>query len=94
MTPVPGGSTVHVGNHNDSITVFGNGTVFAGNGNDTVNILGKGIVDIGHGGSRWHLANMAAAEAVWGREQEARRHGLEALEQGQRSGSIFREFGV
>src|SRR5215472_3073192 len=46
-------------------------------------------VDTGHGGSGWHLANMAAAEAVWGREQDARRHGLEALEQGQRSGSIF-----
>jgi DNA-binding CsgD family transcriptional regulator len=46
-------------------------------------------VDIGHGGSGWHLANMAAAEAVWGREQDARRHGLEALEQGQRSGNNF-----
>jgi DNA-binding CsgD family transcriptional regulator len=32
---------------------------------------------------------MAAAEAVWGREQDARRHGLEALELGQRSGSNF-----
>ena len=46
-------------------------------------------VEIGHGGSGWHLANMAAAEAVWGREQDARRHGLEALELGQRHGNNF-----
>ena len=45
-------------------------------------------VDLGYG-SGWHLANMAATEAVWGREQDARRHGLEALELGQRSGSNF-----
>jgi tetratricopeptide (TPR) repeat protein len=45
-------------------------------------------VDLGYG-SGWHLANMAAAEAVWGREQDARRHGLEALELGQRSGNNF-----
>jgi DNA-binding CsgD family transcriptional regulator len=45
-------------------------------------------VDLGYG-SGWHLANMATAEAVWGREQDARRHGLEALKLGQRSGSIF-----
>jgi DNA-binding CsgD family transcriptional regulator len=45
-------------------------------------------VEIGYG-SGWHLANMAAAEAVWGREQDARRHGLEALELAQRSGSSF-----
>jgi DNA-binding CsgD family transcriptional regulator len=45
-------------------------------------------VDLGYG-SGWHLANMAAAEAVWGREEDARRHGLEALELGQRSGSNF-----
>jgi DNA-binding CsgD family transcriptional regulator len=45
-------------------------------------------VDLGYG-TGWHLANMAAAEAVWGREQDARRHGLEALELGQRSGSNF-----
>jgi DNA-binding CsgD family transcriptional regulator len=45
-------------------------------------------VEIGYG-TGWHLANMAAAEAVWGREQDARRHGFEALELGQRSGSSF-----
>ena len=45
-------------------------------------------VEIGYG-TGWHLANMAVAEAVWGREQDARRHGAEALELGQRSGSSF-----
>ncbi len=45
-------------------------------------------VDLGYG-SGWHLANMAAAEAVWGLEADARRHGLEALELGQRSGNNF-----
>ena len=45
-------------------------------------------VEIGYG-TGWHLSNMAAAEAVWGREHDARRHGAEALELGQRSGSSF-----
>jgi tetratricopeptide (TPR) repeat protein len=45
-------------------------------------------LDIGHGHG-WHLVNMAAAEAVWGREEDARRHAGEALAVGQRSGSTF-----
>jgi ATP/maltotriose-dependent transcriptional regulator MalT len=45
-------------------------------------------IDIGHGRG-WHLANMAMAEAVWGREEDARRHAEEALALGQRTGSNF-----
>jgi DNA-binding CsgD family transcriptional regulator len=45
-------------------------------------------LDIGHGHG-WHLVSMAAAEAIWGREEEARRHAGEALAVGQRSGSTF-----
>jgi DNA-binding CsgD family transcriptional regulator len=45
-------------------------------------------LDMGHGHG-WHLVNMAAAEAVWGREGDARRHAGEALALGQRSGSTF-----
>jgi DNA-binding CsgD family transcriptional regulator len=37
-------------------------------------------VGYGHG---FHLANMAAVEAVWGREQDARRHAEQALTLGQ-----------
>ena len=35
-------------------------------------------IELGHG-QGWHLVNMAAVEAVWGREQDARRHAGEAL---------------
>ena len=45
-------------------------------------------LDIAHGHG-WHLVNMAAAEAVWGWEEDARRHAGEALAVGQRSGSTF-----
>ena len=40
-------------------------------------------LDVGYGHG-FHLANMAAVEAVWGREQDARRHAEEALALGQR----------
>jgi DNA-binding CsgD family transcriptional regulator len=39
-------------------------------------------LDVGHG-QGFHLANMAAVEAVWGREQDARRHAEEAFALGQ-----------
>jgi DNA-binding CsgD family transcriptional regulator len=45
-------------------------------------------VDLGHG-QGWHLVDMAAVEAVWGREQDARRHAGEALALAQRSGWVF-----
>jgi DNA-binding CsgD family transcriptional regulator len=45
-------------------------------------------IDLGHG-QGWHLVNMAAVEAVWGREQDARRHAGEALTLGERSGWIY-----
>ena len=45
-------------------------------------------LDLGHG-SGGHLVNMAAVEATWGREQDARRHAEEALALGQRRGSWF-----
>jgi DNA-binding CsgD family transcriptional regulator len=45
-------------------------------------------IDLGHGRG-WHLVNMAAVEAVRGREQDARRHAAEALALSQRSGWAF-----
>jgi len=45
-------------------------------------------LDLGHG-SGGHLVNMAAVEATWGREQDARGHAEEALTLGQRRGSWF-----
>jgi ATP/maltotriose-dependent transcriptional regulator MalT len=39
-------------------------------------------LDIGHDRG-WHLMNMAMAEAVWGREEDASRHAQEALTVGQ-----------
>lgn len=39
-------------------------------------------LDVGYGHG-FHLANMAAVEAVWGREEDARRHAEEALALGQ-----------
>jgi len=45
-------------------------------------------VELGHGYG-WHLVNMACVEAVWGREQAARRHADEALAISQRTGSLF-----
>jgi DNA-binding CsgD family transcriptional regulator len=45
-------------------------------------------IELGHG-KGWHLVNMAAVEAVWGREQDARRHAAEALVLSQRSGWAF-----
>jgi DNA-binding CsgD family transcriptional regulator len=45
-------------------------------------------VDVGYGHG-WHLTNMAVAEAVWGREQDARRHAEEALAISRRNGSQF-----
>ena len=45
-------------------------------------------IELGHG-QGWHLANMAAVEAVWGREQDARRHAADALALSQRSGWAF-----
>ena len=46
-------------------------------------------LDLGYG-SAGHLMNMAAVEATWGREQDARRHADEALALGSRHGSWFR----
>ena len=46
-------------------------------------------LDLGYG-SAGHLMNMAAVEAMWGREQDARRHADEALALGSRHGSWFR----
>jgi DNA-binding CsgD family transcriptional regulator len=37
-------------------------------------------LDVGHG-LGWHLVNMAGVEAVWGREDDARRHAEQALTQ-------------
>jgi DNA-binding CsgD family transcriptional regulator len=45
-------------------------------------------LDLGHG-SGGHLVNMAAVEATWGQEQDARRHAEEALALGQRRGFWF-----
>jgi DNA-binding CsgD family transcriptional regulator len=45
-------------------------------------------LDIGHGRGG-HLVSMAMAEAVWGREEDARQHAGEALTLGQRNGSNF-----
>jgi DNA-binding CsgD family transcriptional regulator len=42
-------------------------------------------VDLGYG-SAGHLMNMAAVEATWGREEDARRHADEALAMGSRQG--------
>lgn len=44
-----GGTVVVVGNHNDTVTVYGNGTVIAGNGNDDIDIKGNGVVIVGNG---------------------------------------------
>jgi DNA-binding CsgD family transcriptional regulator len=46
-------------------------------------------LDLGYGPAG-HLTNMAAVEATWGREQDARRHAAEALALGSRHGSWFR----
>ena len=43
-------------------------------------------IDIGYGTGD-HLDNLAAVEAVWGRDEDARRHADEALTIGRRSGS-------
>jgi DNA-binding CsgD family transcriptional regulator len=43
-------------------------------------------IDIGHGRG-WHLASMAMVEAVWGREEDARRHAEQALSLGQQTAS-------
>jgi DNA-binding CsgD family transcriptional regulator len=45
-------------------------------------------LDIGHDRG-WHLMNMAMAEAVWGREEDAHQHAEEALTIGQRTASVF-----
>ena len=45
-------------------------------------------LDLGHGWG-WHLATMAGVEAVWGREQDARRHIDEVLALTGRSGETF-----
>ena len=50
-------------------------------------------VDLGYGSSG-HLVNMAAAEAAWGREQDARQHIEEALALSQRRGSLFPAIGA
>jgi DNA-binding CsgD family transcriptional regulator len=50
-------------------------------------------VDLGYGSSG-HLVNMAAAEAVWGREQDARTHIEEARTLRQRRGSLFPAIGA
>ena len=43
-------------------------------------------LDLGYG-SGGYLVSMAAIEATWGREEDARRHAEEALAQSQRRGS-------
>jgi DNA-binding CsgD family transcriptional regulator len=43
-------------------------------------------IDVGYGAGG-HLANLATVEAVWGRDEDARRHADEALAIGRRSGS-------
>jgi DNA-binding CsgD family transcriptional regulator len=50
-------------------------------------------VDLGYGSSG-HLVNMAAAEAAWGQEQDARQHIEEALALSQRRGSLFPAIGA
>jgi DNA-binding CsgD family transcriptional regulator len=45
-------------------------------------------LDLGYG-SGGHLVNMAAVEATWGREQDARKHAEEALALGRRRSSWF-----
>jgi len=50
-------------------------------------------VDLGYGSSG-HLVNMAAVEATWGREQDARRHIEEAVALNQRRGSLFPAIGA
>jgi DNA-binding CsgD family transcriptional regulator len=50
-------------------------------------------VDLGYGSSG-HLVNMAAVEAAWGHEQEARAHIEEALTLSQRRGSLFPAIGA
>jgi DNA-binding CsgD family transcriptional regulator len=45
-------------------------------------------IDVGYG-APWHLINMAAVEAAWGRDQDARRHVDEALALGAWQGSWF-----
>jgi DNA-binding CsgD family transcriptional regulator/tetratricopeptide (TPR) repeat protein len=50
-------------------------------------------VDLGYGSSG-HLVNMAAVEATWGHEQDARKHIEEALALNQRRGSLFPAIGA
>ena len=50
-------------------------------------------VDLGYGSSG-HLVNMAAVEAAWGHEQDARKHIEEALTLSQRRGSLFPAIGA
>jgi DNA-binding CsgD family transcriptional regulator len=50
-------------------------------------------VDLGYGSSG-HLVNMAAVEAIWGHQQDARRHTEEALALSQRRGSAFPAIGA
>src|SRR5215469_16655668 len=50
-------------------------------------------VDLGYGSSG-HLVNMAAAEAAWGHEQDARDHIEEALTLSRRRGSLFPAIGA
>ena len=50
-------------------------------------------VDLGYGSSG-HLVNMAAVEATWGHEQDARKHIEEALTLSQRRGSLFPAIGA
>lgn len=50
-------------------------------------------VDLGYGSSG-HLVNMAAAEAAWGHEQDARTHIEEAVKLSQRRGSLFPAIGA
>ena len=45
-------------------------------------------IDLGYGAA-WHLMNMAAVEATWGRDQDARGHADEALALGSRHGFWF-----
>jgi DNA-binding CsgD family transcriptional regulator len=45
-------------------------------------------LDTGHGRG-WDLVSMAIAEAVWGREDQARRHAEEALAVGQQNAATF-----
>src|SRR5262249_38973332 len=45
-------------------------------------------LDTGHGRG-WDLVSMAIAEAVWGREEQARQHAEEALAIGQRAAATY-----